>query len=98
MRAASIKFLLGRQPRLMQVPPRVRDSVITAVLPSSAALSAAAKAVEPEPRTTRSKRSGAIAVLLGRVQGRPRDIRAHDGAREQLLGVVGEQLLRDPQQ
>src|SRR5574341_410988 len=54
MRAASMRFLLGRQPRLTQVPPRVRDSVITAVLPNSAALSAAAKAVEPEPRITRS--------------------------------------------
>src|SRR5437899_13015584 len=57
MRAASMRFFDGRHPRFTQVPPRVRDSVITALLPSSAALSAAANAVEPEPRMTRSKRS-----------------------------------------
>src|SRR2546428_760106 len=40
MRAASMRFFEGRQPRFTQVPPRVRDSGITAVLPSSATLSA----------------------------------------------------------
>src|SRR5437870_11338822 len=63
MRAASIRFLERRQPRFTHVPPCVRDSVITAVLPSSAALSAAANAVEPDPRMTRSKRSSAIRHL-----------------------------------
>src|SRR6266851_8002210 len=62
MRAASIRFLLGKQPRLTQVPPSARASVITAVLPSSAARSAAAKAVEPEPKMTRSNCS-VIGVL-----------------------------------
>src|SRR2546428_2312653 len=51
--AASIRFFEGRQPRLTQVPPMLLDSVITAVLPSSCARSAAAKAVEPEPSITR---------------------------------------------
>ncbi len=60
--AASMRFLLGRQPRLTQVPPTVRTSVITARLPSSEALSAAAKAVDPEPRITRSYLSVAIHV------------------------------------
>jgi len=49
-----MRFFEGRQPRFTQVPPTVRDSVMTAVFPSSAAFSAAAKAVEPEPRITRS--------------------------------------------
>src|SRR5436190_10199612 len=98
MRAASIRFLLGRQPRLTQVPPRVRDSVMIAVLPSSAALSAAAKAVEPEPRITRSKRSAAIVLVLGRMQAGTRDVGADHRAGEQLLGVLGEQLLGDAQQ
>ena len=49
-----MRFLDGRQPRFTQVPPRVRLSVMAAVLPSSAARIAAANAVEPEPRMTRS--------------------------------------------
>src|SRR5438132_755623 len=49
-----MRFFEGRQPRFTQVPPTVRSSVITAVFPSSCARSAAAKAVEPEPRMTRS--------------------------------------------
>src|SRR6266567_4340904 len=52
--AASIRFFEGRQPRFTHVPPMVRSSVITAVLPSSCARRAAANAVEPEPRITRS--------------------------------------------
>src|SRR2546422_1743563 len=59
-----MRFFEGRQPRFTQVPPRVRDSVITAVLPSSAALSAAAKAVEPEPRMTRSNLSGLLLMCF----------------------------------
>src|SRR5216684_6078571 len=68
--AASIRFLEGRQPRLAQVPPTVRNSVITAVLPSSAACKAAAKAVEPLPRITRSCRScvEVIVALISLVQ------------------------------
>src|SRR5690242_12842971 len=53
--AASIRFFEGRQPRFTQVPPMVRSSIITEVLPSSCARNAAANAVEPEPRITRSK-------------------------------------------
>ena len=34
IRAASIRFLEGRQPRLAQVPPTVRNSIMTAVWPS----------------------------------------------------------------
>src|SRR5438132_5965958 len=49
-----MRFFEGRQPRFTQVPPTVRSSVITAVFPNSCARSAAAKAVEPEPRMTRS--------------------------------------------
>src|SRR5258707_10233468 len=52
--AASIRFFEGRQPRFTHVPPVVRSSVITAVLPSSCARSAAANAVEPEPRMIKS--------------------------------------------
>src|SRR5437667_4651598 len=52
--AASIKFFDGKHPRFTQVPPIARSSVITAVLPSSCARNAAANAVEPEPRITRS--------------------------------------------
>src|SRR3989442_12555661 len=52
-----MRFFEGRQPRFTQVPPTVRSSVITAVLPNSCARSAAAKAVEPEPRMTRSNLS-----------------------------------------
>src|SRR6266540_613593 len=58
-----MRFFEGRQPRFTQVPPRVRDSVMTAVLPSSAAFSAAAKAVEPEPRITRSNCSAMMGHL-----------------------------------
>lgn len=56
MRAASIRFLDGRHPRFTHVPPSVRTSVIAAVLPSSAARIAAANAVEPDPRMTKSNR------------------------------------------
>ena len=52
--AALIKFFDGRQPRLTHVPPVVRSSAITEVLPSSCARGAAANAVEPEPRMRRS--------------------------------------------
>src|SRR5919204_1087165 len=97
MRAASIRFFEGRQPRLTQVPPRVRDSVITALLPSSAAFSAAAKAVEPEPRITRSNFSATWRPLLVVERG-IRDIRAHDGAGKQLPGMIGHQLLGDAQE
>src|SRR5579884_100959 len=58
--AASIKFFDGKQPRFTHVPPMVRSSVMTAVLPSSRARNAAAKAVEPEPRITRSNLSARI--------------------------------------
>src|SRR5947208_13633231 len=54
MPAAAIRFFDGRHPRFTQVPPSMRFSVIAAVLPNSAALIAAANAVEPEPRITRS--------------------------------------------
>src|SRR5260370_36152269 len=60
-----MRFLEGRPPRLAQVPPTVRNSAMTALLPSSAACSAAAKAVEPLPRITRSYRScGEVIVML----------------------------------
>src|ERR671937_2928261 len=49
-----MRFLEGRQPRLTQVPPTERASVMAAVFPSSLALMAAAKAVEPLPRISRS--------------------------------------------
>src|SRR5712692_2503451 len=52
-----MRFFEGKQPRFTQVPPSLRSSVITAVLPSSWARSAAANAVEPEPRMTRSNLS-----------------------------------------
>src|SRR6266851_1189107 len=54
MPAAAIRFFDGKHPRFTQVPPSVRFSVIAAVLPSSAALMAAANAVDPEPKITRS--------------------------------------------
>src|SRR5919197_1755030 len=54
MRAASIRFFDGRQPRLAHVPPTVRRSTIVTRAPSSLALIAAAKAVDPEPRIRRS--------------------------------------------
>jgi hypothetical protein len=41
--AASIRFLDGKQPRLTHVPPVVRSSVMTEVLPSSCARNPAAK-------------------------------------------------------
>src|SRR5258708_39256309 len=63
MRAASIRFLEGRHPRLAQVPPMVRYSIMTAVLPSSAPCRAAAKAVEPLPRITRSYLSLFIPII-----------------------------------
>jgi hypothetical protein len=53
-------FFEGSYPRLTQVPPSMRFSVITTVLPSSAALIAAAKAVEPEPKITKSNRRAPI--------------------------------------
>src|SRR5579875_646665 len=62
MLAAAIRFFDGRHPRLTQVPPRVRFSVIAAVLPSSAARMAAAKAVAPEPKMTKSKRRLSISL------------------------------------
>src|SRR5712692_7461347 len=74
MRAASIRFFDGRHPRFTHVPPTVRDSVMTAVLPSSAAFSAAAKAVDPDPRITRSYRSDIMVTdrdAGGALPGRP---------------------------
>src|SRR5260370_25850991 len=62
--AASIRFFEGRQPRFTHVPPVVRSSVITEVLPGSCARSAAANAVEPEPRMTRSKCLFGITIVL----------------------------------
>src|SRR5712691_11314082 len=53
-----MRFFDGRQPRLTHVPPTVRCSIMTAVLPSSCAVNAAANAVEPEPRI--SKSTGAL--------------------------------------
>ena len=61
--AASIKFLDGRQPRLTQVPPIVRSSVMTDVLPISCARRAAANAVEPEPSITRSNRCSCVIMI-----------------------------------
>src|SRR5438093_1409366 len=49
-----MRFFDGRQPRLTHVPPTVRCSIMTAVLPSSWAVNAAANAVEPEPRIRKS--------------------------------------------
>src|SRR5260370_6193951 len=60
MPAAAIRFFDGKHPRFTQVPPSVRFSVIATVLPSSAALIAAANAVEPEPRITKSNRGISI--------------------------------------
>src|SRR5712692_3696210 len=74
MRAASIRFFDGRHPRFTHVPPTVRDSVMTAVLPSSAAFNAAAKAVDPDPRITRSYRSDIMVTdrdACGALSGRP---------------------------
>src|SRR5712691_6376366 len=89
IRAASIRFLDGRQPRLAHVPPSVRRSTIATRAPRSVARMAAAKAVEPEPRMTRSNGSGigggppsslegvVLAGLAdGRRQGRALDIRS----------------------
>src|SRR6266571_4035642 len=59
-----MRFLDGRHPRLTHVLPMVRSSVIAAVFPSSCAVSAAANAVEPEPRITRSKWSTIYVLLL----------------------------------
>src|SRR5712692_9175106 len=59
-----MRFFDGRHPRLTHVPPTVRSSVITAVLPSSRAVSAAANAVEPEPRMMRSQWSTIVLLLL----------------------------------
>src|SRR5207244_4087218 len=58
IREASIRFFDGRQPRLTHVPPIGRSSVITADFTNSCAVSAAANAVEPDPKIKRSKLSG----------------------------------------
>src|SRR5579883_1658989 len=79
MRAASIRFLEGKHPRLAQVPPTVRSSVMATVLPSSAACRAAAKAVEPLPRITRSKRSGVDIEIISLQQADPPGARTARG-------------------
>src|SRR3990170_470296 len=75
MRAASMRFLEGKQPRFAHVPPSVRRSTMPTRPPSSFALIAAANAVEPEPRMRRSK--GAV-ICRGPPSGRrdspPRDV------------------------
>src|SRR5579859_59554 len=63
IRAASMRFFEGRQPRLAHVPPGVRRSTIATRAPRSEARIAAAKAVEPEPRMRKSNGSG--------IRGRP---------------------------
>src|SRR5215472_15351062 len=69
IRAASMRFLDGRQPRFTHVPPNVRTSVIAALFPDSAARSAAANAVDPEPRITKSNCSFCITTILFGVFG-----------------------------
>src|SRR5260370_26236042 len=64
MPAAAIRFFEGKHPRFTHVPPSVRFSVIAAVFPNSAALIAAANAVEPEPRITKSNRRASISCSL----------------------------------
>jgi hypothetical protein len=101
--ASRLDQVLARQAaELTQVPPNVRDSVMAAVLSSLATRRAAANAVEPEPGITRSKRSAALrssaGVLVKVVHGRAGHVGADHGTREERLGVVGYQLLGDPQQ
>src|SRR3990170_2568129 len=77
VRAASRRFLEGRQPRLTQVPPIVRRSAMATFAPSSLARMAAAKAVAPEPMMNRS--ASAIGRLLRA---------ADDGLRRSPLGQL----------
>src|SRR5260221_419664 len=60
MRAASIRFLLGRQPRLTHVPPRARDSVMTAVLPRGGLWGGAAAGRMRAARAARERRGGRV--------------------------------------
>src|SRR6267143_5661132 len=81
--AASIRFFDGRHPRFTHVPPIVRSSIIKDVLPDSCARKAAAKAVEPEPRMSRSTSETVIQVLLWRSS----PLQARDGLVGELLSV-----------
>src|SRR3954471_23553515 len=66
------RALVGMQPRCRQVPPTLSRSIITTLMPSSDARSAAAYPPLPPPRTTRSTGPLGEGLAAGWVTAAPR--------------------------